>query len=185
MQALTDLTVDELLDLVAGEAAAPASGSAPALTAGTAAALVVMVSRRSGAIWPEAPGIAAQALVRRRRCLELATVGAETYAVAVRALSRHESVERPLRDTVDVLLALANAAADVAELAALAAERSEAPVRPDAAAAALLADSAVRVAGALIRVNLIIAPRDEALRRLELALGAAAQAARRALATTT
>jgi formiminotetrahydrofolate cyclodeaminase len=181
LDTLAALTVDELLDLVADEAPAPGSGSAAALTAAAAAALVVMASRRSYAIWPEAPGIAAQALIRRQRCLELATLDAEAFETALTALERREDVGERLRDTVDVLLALANAAADIAELAALAADRSDVPVRPDAAAAALLAESAVRVAGALIRVNLVVTPRDEALRGLELAEGTAARAARRAV----
>ena len=181
MRPLASLTVEELLDLVAEEEPAPASGSAAALTAGAAAALVAMASRRSFETWPEAPGIAAQAVVRRQRCLELATRGAEAFETAVEALEAGEGVERPLRHTVDVLLALANAAADIAELAALAADRSDPMVRADAASAALLAESAVRVTGALIRVNLTVTPQDENLKRLELAEQAAAQAAKRAL----
>ena len=82
-----------------------------------------------------------------------------------------------------MLLALADAAADIAELAALAADRSDPLVRADAASAALLAETAVRVTGALIRVNLTVTPRDERLQRLELAERAAAEAAKRAQET--
>jgi formiminotetrahydrofolate cyclodeaminase len=139
-----------------------------------------MVARRSADSWPDAPGIAAQAVARRTRCLELATRDAEAFESAVEALELGQSVERPLRHTVDVLLELADAAADIAELAALAAERSDPLVQVDAVSAALLAESAVRVAGLLIRVNLTVIPRDERLRRLDLAERAAEQAAGRA-----
>lgn len=180
MRSLASLRVDELLDLVADEAPAPASGSAAALTAAVAAALVAMVGRRSLDSWPDAPGIAAQAVARRTRCLELATRDAEAFESAVEALGLGQGVERPLRHTVDVLLELADAAADIAELAALGSERSDPLVRADAASAALLAESAVRVTGSLIRVNLTVIPRDERLRRLDLAERAAEQAASRA-----
>ena len=180
VRALASLRVDELLDLVADEAPAPAAGSAAALTAAVAAALVAMVARRSVESWPDGPGFAAQALARRTRCLELATRDAEAFESAVAALEAGQGVEPPLRHTVDVLLELAEAAADIAELAAIASERSDPLVRADAASAAVLAESAVRVTGSLVRVNLTVTPRDERLRRLEVAERAAEQAATRA-----
>jgi formiminotetrahydrofolate cyclodeaminase len=157
---VASLTVGELLEQLAVETSEPGAGTAAALTAGAAAALVAMAARRSAGSWPEAPGVVAQAVVRRNRCVELAATDAEALAAAVEALDRREDVEPPLRRTVEVLLALADAAADIADLAALTAERCEGRVRADAAAAALLAESAVRVAGVLVRANLTVTPGD-------------------------
>jgi len=178
---IAPLTVGELLELVAAEEHAPAAGTAAALAAATAAALVSMAARRSVASWPDAPGIAAQALVRRARLLARAESGAEAFEAAVRALESGAALEPPLRRTVEELLPLADGAADVAELAATAAELGEGHVRPDAVSAAVLAEAAVRAVAILVRANLTVPNGDERLARVERVEAAAREAARRAL----
>jgi hypothetical protein len=97
---------------------------------------------------------------------------------------RGSDVEEPLRRTVDTLLPLGEAAADVAELAALVAARCERLVHADAEAAALVAEGAVKALEALVRTNLSVTPGDGRLDRIARAREAAADAARRAGETT-
>ena len=76
----------------------------------------------------------------------------------------------------EVPLAIAEAAADVAELAALAAADGAPHLRPDATAAAALAEAAIRAATHLVEINLAIVPGDrhtEAAARLSAAAAAA------------
>jgi len=80
-----------------------------------------------------------------------------------------------------VPLAIAETAADVASLAALAAELGEGTFRGDAAAAAVLAHAGARAAAHLVAINLGIGEDDERLRRARLAEEAAAADAARAL----
>jgi formiminotetrahydrofolate cyclodeaminase len=173
------LTVGDLLDLLAADASGPAAGSAAALTAGAAASVVAMAARRSSGSWPEGNGVAAQAAARRRRCLELVAADADALAAAQEALEGGHPLAAPLRGTVQVLLDLAAAASDIADLAAVTAERCDGAVRADAAAAASLAQAAVEVAATLVRANLTVTSGDEALVRVErLRLDAVAAAAR-------
>jgi formiminotetrahydrofolate cyclodeaminase len=151
------LTVRELLELLALEEPSPAASTAAAITGAMAAALVEMAAGRS-ADWPDAKGIAAQAAARRARLTELAGTTAEALSEAVEALERNERIEAPLRRTVEVLVAIADAAGDVGELAAQAAERADWQVRPDAVSAALMAEAAVATAAALVRANLTVLP---------------------------
>ena len=76
---------------------------------------------------------------------------------------------------------MADAAGDVGELAAHAAERSDWSARPDAASAALLAEAAVATAALLVRVNLTVLPDDDRLELMGRAESGANWAARRAL----
>jgi formiminotetrahydrofolate cyclodeaminase len=174
------LTVGELLDLLSVEDPGPAASTAAALAGAMGAALVEMAARASED-WPEAQGIAAQAAARRVRCTELAVEGAEALAKARDALERRDGIEPPLTRTVELLLAIADAAGDVGELGAYAAGRSDWPVRPDAASAAVLAEAAVAIAGLLVRANLTILPGDGRLEELGQVEAGASNAARRAL----
>ena len=154
-----DLSVKELLDLLALDEPGPAASAAAAVVGAMAAALVEMAAGRSPG-WAEGKGIAAQAAARRARLTELAGSTAEALAEAVEALERLEKIEPPLRRTVEQLVAIADAAGDVGELAALGAEHADWPVRPDAVSAALPAESAVAVAAALVRANLTVLPAE-------------------------
>jgi formiminotetrahydrofolate cyclodeaminase len=179
VRTLSTFTVDELLSHLADDTTAPASSTAAAITAALAAALVSMAARRSPG-WDAAPGVAAQALVRRARLLARADSGADALASAVRALDANTQLEQPLRKTVEELLAIADGAADVAELAAETALRGEGSVRADAVTAALLAEAAAAAALALVRTNLTVTGGDERLAHAEAAAASAAAAARRA-----
>jgi formiminotetrahydrofolate cyclodeaminase len=79
-----------------------------------------------------------------------------------------------------VPLLLAEAAADVAELAALAADEGDQRRRPDAVAAAVLAEAGARAAAHLVAVNLAAASGDGRVERAERAAEAASSAAGRA-----
>jgi formiminotetrahydrofolate cyclodeaminase len=174
------LTVEELLGLLAHEEPGPAASTAAAVAGAMGAALVEMAAARS-ADWPEAEGIAAQAATRRTRLTELAAASSDALSEAVEALERRERVEPPLRRTVELLVAIADAAGDVAELAAHAAEKVDWPVRPDVASAALLAEAAVSVAATLVRANLTVRPSDGPSEYVGRAEHDALSAARRAL----
>jgi formiminotetrahydrofolate cyclodeaminase len=174
------LTVGELLDELAAETPGLASGSAAALTVAMAASLVTMAARRSRDGWPEAAGVAAQSLVLRARCVELARSVAGVFAAAAAALEAGSEIEEPLRRAIDPLLAIADAAADVARLAAFTAPRCEGLMRADAVAAAALAEGAARVATMLVAANLAVQPGDDRLAWAERASEAAGQAAREA-----
>jgi formiminotetrahydrofolate cyclodeaminase len=132
-----------------------------------AASLVVLVARRSDD-WADGPGVAAQAGVLRARLTELAEEDARAYAGAMEALAaargsggdRDRMLGLALERAADVPLAIAAATADVAELAAQAAASGPPVLRPDAAAAALLAEAACRAAARLVDVNLTTLPGD-------------------------
>ena len=65
-----------------------------------------------------------------------------------------------LLQAAEVPLRIAEAAADVAELAALAAAEGSPHLRPDATAAAALAEAATRAAAHLVEINLATVPGD-------------------------
>jgi formiminotetrahydrofolate cyclodeaminase len=93
----------------------------------------------------------------------LAQQDAEAYAVAVAALKAGKDdfvTSEALGRAADVPLAIAEAAADVAALAAAVAEHGNPDRRADAAAAAVLAEGAVRAAAKLVEVNLSMRPED-------------------------
>jgi formiminotetrahydrofolate cyclodeaminase len=177
-EGLSALSLGEFLDELAAESPGPAAGSAAALATAMAAALVVMAARRSSGTWPDAAGVAAQASALRSRCVDLARADAVAFATAAAALERRIELEEPLRRSVDPLLGIADAAADVARLAAYAAPRCDGLVRADAASAAALAESAARVARLLIATNLAVTAGDERLVHAERAVADAAAAAR-------
>ena len=163
-----NLTVEELLAELRAPAPSPSGGSAAAVAAAIAAALVALVGRASKE-WPEGSGVAAQATALRDRLLALADTDAEAYAIA---LAEIRSIDEPgprrdhrigvaLARAAEAPLAIAEAAADVATLAGLAAREGRADVRPDAAIARELAAAAARGAALLVDANLVTLPGDE------------------------
>ena len=154
-----------------------------------AASLIVMVGRGSPD-WKDGAGVAAQARALRGRLVRLAADDTIAYATVLSALraadgtaERDFDLGRALIGAAEVPLQIAEAAADVAELAALAATEGKGTLRPDAAAAAALAEASARASAHLVDVNLAtVAGDDRSGRVAELA--AAAEAARaRALDT--
>lgn len=157
-----------LLGALEAPAPSPAGGSASALAAAMGASLVVLACRAS-TDWDDAPGIAAQASTLRDRLVALAEEDVRAYAAALEALDaasdagggRDRMLGLALEGAADVPLAIARAAADVAELAALAATAGKPTVRPDAVVGAMLAEAAAASAAGLVEVNLATLPQDE------------------------
>ncbi len=190
---LLDRDVSALLDLFARAGRGPAAGSAAALVTAAAAALLAKVARTSGSVWEDAEAAAAQAESLRARVAPLAQVDAEVYAAAVDRLAptggqdseqRDFQLGRALTAAADVPLRITDAAADVAELAALVAERGNPALRPDAVGAAMLAEASARTAAHLVEVNLAVGDDDERIRRCHGAVDAAAAALQRTLAAS-
>lgn len=186
--ALGTRSIDAFLDALEAPAPSPCGGSAAAISAAMAAALVAMVGRGSSS-WRDGAGVAAQARALRVR---LTALGAEDAVAFEQVLvtMRDPSGNRDQRDfaigkalvrAAEVPLQIAEAAADVAEIAALAAVDGEPRVRPDAAAAATLAEAAVRAATHLVEINLAIVPGDGHSESAARLTAAAAQARARAL----
>ena len=137
MSSLTDLRVFELLDSLESDERAPGGGAAAALVVAVGASLVRMAARCSRDSWDGASAAAAQAHALRSRVAPMADLDAEALSVAVAALrgAREGGVEvagEPLGDALDraaaLPLSIAEAGADVAELAALVAERARIPM---------------------------------------------------------
>ena len=85
-----------------------------------------------------------------------------------------------MRDTLGTLGLIAGTGADTAELAANVAEVATDELKPDAVAAAALAEAAARMAAILIGANLLSAAGGEALDAAQAELAAAEAASRRA-----
>jgi formiminotetrahydrofolate cyclodeaminase len=186
-----ELSVGALLDLVADRQRSPGAGSVAAVATAAAAALVVKGARYSAAVWPEADGAAAQAEALRRRSAPLALADARALADAIEALDepREEDADRrdwhlgrALAEAAGAPLAIAEAAADVATLAAEVADRGSPDTRPDVAAAAALAAACAQMSAHLVAVNLGASADDERVKRAEALAKRAMEAARRALA---
>src|SRR5437868_5721632 len=149
-EAFLDLELREFLARLGSPEQGAGGGSAAALTVALAAGLVAMVARRSRETWSEAAGLSAQALAVQERIAPLAEADAEAWASALEALAGgrgDDELHQALADAVEIPLQIGEAAADVASMAALAAELGEGTFRGDAAAAALLAEAAARAAG--------------------------------------
>lgn len=175
---LAGLPVGALPDVLAEAGAGPAGGSAAALAAAMGAGLVRLVARVSDD-WDDAPGVAAQATALGDRALALADDDHRAYARAMeelRAPDRDASLGRALRHAAEIPLRIAEAAADVGVLAALAAREGSDTVRGDAWAAATLAEAASAAAARLVHVNLATLPDDELCSRADAAARAAAAA---------
>lgn len=172
----------ELAGLISSTEAVPASGWVAAVSASFAASLVAKSAARSEG-WSDSAGSRAQAVGLRDRLLSLAAADSEAYLTALDALERREAdLGRALGAAAEAPLAIAEAAADVALLAADATERADGAARADAAAAAVLAAGAARAAAKLVAINLSTQPGDERIAAAERACDTADTAARAALA---
>jgi formiminotetrahydrofolate cyclodeaminase len=172
----------ELAESISSAEAVPGSGWVAGVSGSLAAALVAKSAARSSG-WGGAEGGRAQALELRDRLLALAGQDARAYEQALTALERRDSgLARALAKAADVPLAIAETAADVALLAAEAAEHADGTARADASAAALLAAGASRAAARLVEANLTTVATDERVTRAQRAAEAGDDAARSALA---
>ena len=182
---LLELRVCEFLDEVAAGDRTSGAGSVAALTTALAAGLLAKVARASGD-WAEAGAVAAQAESLRRRAAPLAESSAKEYeaALSARTESGLEAGER--RDfalgqafarAAEPPLQIAEAAADVAQLAVLVVRGGDPSLRADAATAAALGASAARAAAELVAVNLTASAGDERVVRASKLADEAARAA--------
>ena len=186
-----DLPLGEFLDEVASPELVPGAGFSAAVTVAMAAGLVTMTARRSLEVWPEGAGAAAQAERLRKRVIPLAEENVVAYRKAVGLLRgddladiKHRDFElsRSLEEAARIPLAIGEAAADVAALAADVAEYGEPSVRADAATAGALALAGARGAAILVEVNLTTTSGDERLARARELVADAEAAVERASA---
>jgi formiminotetrahydrofolate cyclodeaminase len=185
--ALLGQRLGDFLDDLEQTVPIPAAGPAAAIAGAMAASLVGMAAHASTG-WSGAAGAAAQARALRARLVPLALADAQAYADALEALresaagqGRHAQLGEKLDRAAALPLSIAEAAADVAELAALAAEHGDGPTRTDAVAAAALAEGAVVAAARLVELNLRTTPGDERSLRCAQLVDAAKAARERAL----
>ena len=187
--AYTDLPFEELLDTIAAETPAPGGGSVAAFVTEMAASLAAMVARFAHD-WDGAVGAVAQAETLRHRAAPLALEDAVAYENVLTAMRMPKELEPEVRNTLigetlsraaDVPLAIAECAASVSELAAEIAVRGNQNLRGDAAAAAILASSAARVASNLVEINLATTEGDDRIERARAFVRSAEAAARRAV----
>jgi methenyltetrahydrofolate cyclohydrolase len=190
MPGFLDESVASFCDTVAAETSAPGGGSVAAVAGGMAAALAAMAARFSREQWEDAAGVAAQAEALKARLLPLADQDARAYENVLLALRMSKEVEPEVRDlaigdalskAADVPMAIAEASADVAALAAELAERGNQDLRGDAAAAALLAEASVRASANLVEINLATREGDERLERARELVEIVRRTVRRAL----
>jgi formiminotetrahydrofolate cyclodeaminase len=158
-----------------------------------AAGLVAMVARCSRGSWEDATGVAAQGLAIKERAAQLARSDADAWEQASAALrdagngevgeGRNHDLEQKLGRAAAVPLEIAELGADAAALAALVGEYCEGAYRADAAAAAALAAGGASAAAHLVQVNLGVQEGDERLTRARASEEAAAESAKRTLAS--
>jgi formiminotetrahydrofolate cyclodeaminase len=186
---LLDQSLRAFIDELASEDPSPASGSVAALAVAMAAALIAKVAKASPS-WKDAGAAVAQAERLRKRTAPLAQADADAYEEALAALHLPDRLEPQVRDmaigqvlarAVEIPLVIAEAGADAASLAAIAAERGTLDRRGDAVAAAVLAESGAVAAAHLVAVNLIVTPDDERVQRARALAEVASAAARNAL----
>ena len=145
-----------------------------AIVTAFAASLTSMAARFATEQWEDAAGAVAQAEALRARVLPLAEEDANAYENFLVARRMSEEVDADIRDAAvgdalsraaDVPLAIAEAALDVASLAAELVEHGNPNLRGDAATAALLAEAAVRATANLVEINLATREGDERIER--------------------
>jgi formiminotetrahydrofolate cyclodeaminase len=173
MDALADRSLGQLLEQVAAESPSPGGGSSCALACALAAGLAEMaaaftLARQEYADKHERMAdLRARAGELRARALELAEEELHVYEAVLNVLrepaeepGRAERLDAALSDATDSPLAVARAAAEVAELAAEAARTGNRHLRGDAVAGALLAEAACAAAARLAHINLAGRPHD-------------------------
>ena len=154
------LPVGRFLDLVAAGESAPGGGSAVAVSVALAAGLSSMAARLSTKQLPDAAGFAERAEGLRERVAPLARADAVAYGQVLAAQRARDAddyaggVRAALSEAADVPLAIAEAGAEVARIAARLASDGNPNLKGDALCALLLADAAVRAAAALVEINL-------------------------------
>lgn len=163
MPALADHSLHDLLEQVAAERPAPGGGSSAAWACALGAGLVEMAAG-----FADMGEMRTRAGELRARALQLAERELHSYEPVLEALrlpaddaGRAARVDAALSDAAEAPLAVAEAAAEVAELAARAARDGNERLEGDAIAGTLLAEAAARAAVELVEINLAERPDDE------------------------
>ena len=144
------LPLPDFLDAVAAETAAPGGGSVSAVAGALAAALVEMAARYAHD-WDGRDAAVERAADLRARLVKLAAADAEAYAAYLAAAP--EDKQAALAHATDVPLAVAQAAAEVAEVAADVNEHGNRRLAGDVFAGARLATAATEAAANLAKIN--------------------------------
>lgn len=155
------------------------SGGGPlaARACASAAELLAAIARASAESWSEARAIAAQAESLRDRVSPLADLSAAAYERALATDGDDYEVGRAYASAAEPPLRIAEAAADVSELAAHIAAHGDPARRADAASAAMVAAGCARAAAELVAVNLTVSANDARVRRVEHLANEAARTA--------
>ena len=161
---------------------APGGGPLAAQVTASAAGLLAKVARASTDSWAEAAGVAAQAESLHDRAAPLADLAARAYEEAINAGGGDYELGRAYARAAEPPMRILEAAADVAELAALVARNGDPALRPDAVVAGLLAAGSARAAAELVAVNLTTDANDERVRRADSLAEEAARTAEEARA---
>jgi methenyltetrahydrofolate cyclohydrolase len=155
------------LDDLAAATPAPGGGTSAALALVLGAALVEMSALLAGKT-----AAASRAASLRRRALELASEELTSYAPVLEAMrlpaddpDRDSRVAEALLEASRTPLALAERAAEAAELGAAVARASSQNVRGDALTGTVLAEAACAAAAGLVEVNLARQPGAPELNR--------------------
>lgn len=178
MAASAERPLVELLSALAERSPAPGAGCADAWAGALAAALLEMAAAFAGA-----EDAAARASVLRGQLLEAGEAELSSYEPVLAALrlpaddpARAQQLREALSAASEAPLAIARAAAEVAELAADAVKQSKPALRGDATAGVLLAEATARSAARLVEINLAElsgdSRRDEVARLSERAAAA-------------
>jgi formiminotetrahydrofolate cyclodeaminase len=162
-----DHTLSELLDAVAAKTSAPGGGCSAAWAAAFGAGLVEMSASftlarpRYAGVHHRMLDMRKEAAQTRRRLLGLAQDDAETYEPVLAALrlpekhpERGRLLEEARSTAAETPLAVAEAAAGIAVLAAETAGTCSEHLRGDAITGAILAEAACRSACRLVEINL-------------------------------
>jgi glutamate formiminotransferase/formiminotetrahydrofolate cyclodeaminase len=177
--ALADQPLGRLLEDVAAATPSPGGGSTCGVTCALAAGLAEMAAAftltreeyaerhaRMREIAPRAGALRAEALGLAEADLSVYGAVLEALREPAEAPGRAERLDAALSAAADTPLAIARAAAEVAELAAEVAQVGNRHLHGDAAAGALLAEAACAAAAHLVELNLAEQPNDP--RREEL-----------------
>lgn len=175
---------DVLAALASQHGLAAGGGTAAALAAAAAAAVTAKVARGSRATWIEAGGaiaraeslrMQAQALIERdadayrqassvlresERSARVGVAGPALTAASLAAADRERRAGEALIHAADLSLAIADAASEIAQLAARVARCCPSSLRSDALAAVALAEAATSAAARLVEVNRQLPPDD-------------------------
>ena len=167
MGGFADQPLHEVLDAVAAQRPAPGGGCSAAWAGALGAGLVEMAAAftlarpRYAGVHNRMLDVRRQGTLLRRRLLELAEADADGYEpvlAAMRLPEKHPQRESRLAEArshaAEMPLGTAEAAAEVAQLAAETARVGNAHLKGDAIAAVLLAEAACRAAARLVEINL-------------------------------